>query len=200
MRIIAGRHRGRPLTAPGGRDLRPTADRVREAVFNVLIHGGGRGGGGNAVEGARVLDAFAGTGAMGLEAISRGAVHATLIDNDADALACCRTNVATLGEAANVTVLQGDCLNPVCPAAACALVFLDPPYRSGFAAQALSALAATGWMADGTTCVIELAEEEDFTPPVGFGTLDERRYGAARIVFVEPTISAARTVSRYRRA
>jgi len=193
MRIVAGRHRGRTLSVPPGCDLRPTADRVREAVFNMLAHGGGRGGGrgggkpggANVLIGARVLDAFAGTGAMGLEAVSRGALHASLIDNDDEALACCRANAAALGEAANVTVLQGDCLNPVRPAAPCTLVFLDPPYGSGVAPEALSALRDAGWIADDAACVIELAAKEAFTPPAGFVTLDERRYSAARVVFVE---------------
>ena len=180
MRIVAGKHRGRTLSVPRGRDLRPTADRVREAVFNVLVHGGA-----NSVEGARVLDAFAGIGAMGLEAVSRGALHASLIDNDDEALACCRANAAALGEAANVTVLQGDCLNPVRPAAPCTLVFLDPSYGSGVAPEALSALRDAGWIADDAACVIELAAKEAFTPPAGFVTLDERRYSAARVVFVE---------------
>ena len=195
MRIVAGRHRGRTLSVPQGCDLRPTADRVREAVFNMLAHGGGRGGGrgggkpggANVLIGARVLDAFAGTGAMGLEAISRGALHATLIDDDDAALACCRANAAALGEAANVTVLLGDCLNPVRPAAPCSVVFLDPPYRSGLAPKALSALRDAGWIADTATCIAELATKEPFAPPLGFAMLDERRYGAARIVFVEPT-------------
>ncbi len=153
-------------------------------MFNVLAHGGVRLGGADAVTGARVLDAFAGTGAMGLEAVSRGAVHATLMDNDRDALACCRANVAGLGEQTDVTVLQGDCLHPVRPAASCALVFLDPPYGEGLAAPALDALAAAGWIADGAVIVVELAAKQDFAPPEAAELLDERRYGAARIVFL----------------
>ena len=184
MRIVGGRHRGRRLEAPAGRALRPTADRVRESIFNVLAHGGARMGGADALVGARVLDAFAGTGAMALEAVSRGAAHATLIDNDRDALGCCRANAAALGEQGNVTVLQGDCFDPVRPAQACSLVFLDPPYDAGLARPALDALAAAGWIADGAVIVVELAAKEDFAPPEAAGILDERRYGAARIVFL----------------
>ncbi len=184
MRIVGGRHRGRRLETPAGRALRPTADRVRESIFNVLMHGGARIGHADALVGARVLDSFAGTGAMGLEAVSRGAAHATLMDNDPDALDCCRANAASLGEASNVTVLQGDCLDPVRPAQACRLVFLDPPYDAGLARPALAALAAAGWIADGALIVVELAAKEAFTPPDAAEILDERRYGAARIVFL----------------
>ena len=184
MRIVGGSHRGRRLEAPAGRALRPTADRVRESIFNVLMHGGARIGHADALVGARVLDSFAGTGAMGLEAVSRGAVHASLMDNDRDALDCCRANAAALGEQGNVTVLQGDCLDPVRPPQACRLVFLDPPYGAGLARPALEALAAAGWIADGALIVVELAAKEAFAPPDAATLLDERRYGAARIVFL----------------
>ena len=187
MRIVGGRHRGRRLSALPGGALRPTADRVREAVFNVVAHGGRRIGGAFALADARVLDAFAGTGAMGIEAVSRGAAHATLMDNDSDALACCRANVAALGEHANVTVLQGDCCNPVRPPEACSLIFLDPPYGAGLAAGALAALANAGWIATGALVVVELAATEKFDPPGGAEVLDERRYGAARVVFLRWT-------------
>lgn len=184
MRIVAGRHRGRALAAPPGRALRPTADRVREAVFNVLAHGGAGLGGRDAVTGARVLDAFAGTGAMALEAVSRGASHATCMESDPTALDFCRANVQALGEEARVTVLGGDCLRPVRADAPCTLVFLDPPYGSGLAAPALGRLAAAGWIAKGAVCVVELAAREPFAPPPAATVLDQRRYGAARIVFL----------------
>ena len=184
MRIVAGRHRGRNIAAPPGNALRPTADRVREAVFNILVHGGGRLGGEDVVTGAEVFDGFAGTGAMGLEAVSRGAAHATCMDSDLTALDACRANVRALGEAANVTVLGGDCLAPVRAARPCSLVFLDPPYRSGLAAPALEALARAGWIAQGAICVIELAAKEPFAPPPETEILDERRYGAARVVLL----------------
>ncbi len=187
MRIVGGRHAGRRLQAPLGRRLRPTADRVRESVFNILAHGGARIGGADALTGARVLDGFSGTGALGLEAVSRGAAHAMLMDNDREALDFCRANIATLGEQAQVTVLHGDCLNPVRPPEAYSLIFLDPPYRAGLAAPALEALAASGWIADGALVVIELAAKEKFTPPAGAEILDERRYGAARILFLKWT-------------
>jgi 16S rRNA (guanine966-N2)-methyltransferase len=189
VRIVAGKHRGRPIAVPPGRDVRPTADRVREAVFNALCHGNARIGEGDAVRGAVVLDAFAGTGAMGLEAASRGAEHVTLMDIDPTALASCRRNVAALGEQDRVTVLGGDCLHPVRSSRPCDLVFLDPPYRSGLAAEALAALARAGWIASGTLCVVETAANESVDPPDGMTVLDDRRYGAARITYL--TLNAA---------
>jgi 16S rRNA (guanine966-N2)-methyltransferase len=184
MRIVAGSHRGRTIAAPPGDALRPTADRVRESLFNILVHGGGQLGGEDVVTGAEVLDGFAGTGAMALEAISRGAAHATCMDSDLTALDACRANVRTLGETARVTVLGGDCLAPARAAGPCTLVFLDPPYHSGLAAPALEALARAGWIAPGAICVIELAAREAFTPPAAADLIDERRYGAARVIFL----------------
>jgi 16S rRNA (guanine966-N2)-methyltransferase len=184
VRVVAGRHRGRRILAPEGQALRPTADRVREAVFNTLVHGGPGADGRDAITGARVLDAFAGTGAMGLEAVSRGAAHATLMEQDRTALDFCRANTRALGEAARVTVLGGDCTKPVRAAEPCTLVLLDPPYRSGLAAPALTALAEAGWIAPGAICVVELQAKEAFVPPAAAAPLDERRYGAARIVYL----------------
>jgi 16S rRNA (guanine966-N2)-methyltransferase len=190
MRIVAGSHRGRTIAAPPGNALRPTADRVREAVFNILVHGGGQLGGEDVVTGAEILDGFAGTGAMALEAVSRGAAHATCMDSDLTALDACRANVHALGETARVTVLGGDCLAPARAAKPCTLIFLDPPYRSDMAASALKSLARAGWIAPGAICVIELAAREPFTPPAAAEPIDERRYGAARVVFLRWNASA----------
>ena len=125
MRIVAGRHRGRRLLAPAGATTRPTSERVRQALFDMLWHApwGGRG----AVEGAFVLDAFCGTGALGLEALSRGAARATFIENDAAALATLRANIATLREESGATVIAGDATRPPRAADPCWLAFLDPP-------------------------------------------------------------------------
>src|SRR5262249_28365224 len=134
--------------------------------------------------GAAVLDAFAGSGALGLEALSRGARQLTCMETSAAARSAVRANAAALGETGRVTVLQADATNPPAAAAACSLVFLDPPCRSGRAAAALATLAARGWIADGAICVVETAADEDFTPPAGFTPVDERRYGKARILFL----------------
>lgn len=184
MRVVAGDHRGRLIAAPPGDQVRPTADRVREAVFNSLCHGNGRIGHGNFVAGAPVLDGFAGTGAMGIEAASRGAAQVTCIDIDQVSLACCRDNVAALGEQARITVLSGDCLNPVRASEPCSLVFLDPPYGQGMAGPGLAALGQSGWIASGALCVIEAGAREDIELPEDAALLDERRYGKAKILFV----------------
>lgn len=187
MRIVAGTHKGRSLAAPPGRNVRPTSDRVRESAFNILEHRGWGEGGMSAVAGAVVLDAFCGTGAMGLEALSRGAAHATFLDNARTALAACRENVAKLGEAARADVLMGDALRPVRPREACTLAFLDPPYGEALAGPALAALAQAGWIAPGALCVVETGARETPEPGDGFETLDRRTYGSARITIFRRT-------------
>ena len=187
MRIIAGTHRGRRLRAPET-GTRPTADRVREAVFNILAHGVAEA----VIAEASVLDVFAGSGALGLEALSRGAAHATFMDDNGAAIACVRANAKTLGVAAETTLLDADASRPPPPPLAarapCALVFLDAPYGSGLAPAALAALDAKGWIAGGAVCVVEVAAREDFAAPEGFDVLDERTYGAARVVFLRRNV------------
>ncbi|MCH8002074.1 MAG: RsmD family RNA methyltransferase [Proteobacteria bacterium] len=209
MRIVAGRHRGRRLEAPAGMAVRPTADRTREALFNILTQGklpwrapvGGQGVGGqgvaeqgvkgqgaerrgNPLAGARALDAFAGSGALGLETLSRGAAFVTFMENQAAALAACRNNIALLEETARSEALRCDVLRPPPAPAPCDLVLMDPPYNQGLASPALAALEAAGWLAPGALGVVELMAKEPFAPPEGFETLDERKYGKARLVFL----------------
>jgi len=183
MRIVGGKHRGRRLLAPPGETVRPTSDRAREALFNILSHGR------LAAEGvpfadAVVLDAFAGTGALGLEALSRDAAEALFIEQDREALAILRQNIAALGEDAQARIIAGDATRPPRAPSACGLVFIDPPYRSGLAAPALAALDAAGWLMPGALAILELAAREELAPPTGFILLDERVYGAARLVFL----------------
>jgi 16S rRNA (guanine966-N2)-methyltransferase len=182
MRIIAGRHRGRRLEAPEGLGVRPTAERAREAAFDILAHG--RFAERPVFEDALVLDAFAGTGALGLEALSRGARFATFLEQDRAARAALQRNIAALGEAARAQVIAGDALHPPRSSGPCDLAFLDPPYGEPLAAPALAALAATGWFAAAALIVLELAARAPFAPPPGFTLLEERRYGAAKIVFL----------------
>lgn len=182
MRIVAGRHRGRAVSAPPGRGVRPTPDRVREAVFNMLEHRPADGFPG--LLGAAVLDAFCGTGALGLEALSRGAAHATFLDSAPAALAACRGNVRALGEGGRATVLRSDCLRPAraaAPAAPAAIAFADPPYRMGMAAPALDALRDAGWIGAGTLCVVQTGAADAFEAPDGLSVVDDRRYGATRV-------------------
>jgi 16S rRNA (guanine966-N2)-methyltransferase len=182
VRIIAGRHKGRRLAAPQGQAVRPTSDRAREALFDILAHG--RFADGPVFEAVPVLDVFAGTGAFGLEALSRGASRATFIEKDRAVLAVLRGNIAELGETERATLLPGDATRPPRAAAPAALAFLDPPYGEELAAPALAALAAGGWLALGALVIVEVAKRQDLTPPPGFTFLDERRYGAARFVFL----------------
>ncbi len=185
MRIVGGSLKGRTLKAPGGRDLRPTADRVRESLFNVLAHGAG----GVDLEGLTVIDVFAGTGALGLEAMSRGAGHGVFIDNDGAALALVRKNAGALGLGRKVTMLRLDAARlPPPPRIAKTpggLAFLDPPYDSGLVPPALLGLKDKGWLAEGAVAVAEVAAKEALEPPKGFEIFDERPYGAARLVFLQ---------------
>ena len=184
MRIVGGRHRGRALGAPRGLAIRPTSDRAREALFNILEHGKLSSDGRSLLPGATVLDAFAGTGAFALEALSRGAAHALLIERDPAALAAARDNVRKLGEAGNVTIRQADATRPGPAPAEAAIAFLDPPYRAGLAEPALGALAREGWLAPAAIAIVELDSRESFRAPEGFALIDERRYGRARLVFL----------------
>jgi 16S rRNA (guanine966-N2)-methyltransferase len=179
MRIVAGRHRGRRLAAPAGSIARPTADRARQALFNILAHADGL-----TLAGARVVDSFAGTGALGLEALSQGAAHACFIERHPAALAALEANIAALGEAERTTIIRADATRPPAAAQACTLALLDPPYHSDLAGPCLTALAGGGWLADGALAVVEVAAREPFAPPAGFAIVDERSYGAARLVFL----------------
>lgn len=181
MRIVAGRHRGRRIEAPEGLEVRPTADRTREALFNIIEHGQRRPDGSSPLVGARVLDAFAGSGALGLEALSRGAVHATFMDNSAVARAVLRRNATALGEDGHVTISPADATKPPAATGPCDVVLLDPPYGSGLGAAALTALAEQGWIAPGALCSVETGAREELAPPPEFETVDERRYGKAKI-------------------
>lgn len=183
MRIVGGKHRGRRLLAPPGDTVRPTSDRARESLFNILSHGKLAAHGIPFAE-AAVLDAFAGTGAFGLEALSRGAAEAVFIEQDREALVFLRKNIEVLGEEARARVVAADATRPPRAASPCAVIFLDPPYRSGLAAPALQALAAAGWPAPNALAITELAAREHFAPPPEFTLIDERRYGAARLVFL----------------
>jgi len=176
MRIISGRSRGLQLSPVGAGDsaahLRPTSDRVREAIFNLLTNGGY----GDPVGGARVLDLFAGTGALGLEALSRGAARVCLVEDGAVALGILRRNVALMKAGTEVEVIRRDAtrLGPV-PGAGFDLVFLDPPYGKGLGEAALASARAGGWLNDGALVVWE--EGLATLPPAGFDLLDQRKYG-----------------------
>ena len=185
MRIVGGKHRGRRIAAPPGNTVRPTSERAREALFNILAHG--RFATAPVFEDARVLDVFAGTGAFGLEALSRGARFAAFLEKDRQARDVLATNVTALGESGRTRLLAADATAPPRADGPYDLVFVDPPYRSGLAAPALEALSRAGWIAPDALVVVELAARGGFEPPQGFTPLEERRYGAGRLVFLRAT-------------
>lgn len=183
MRIIAGQHRGLKLAEVGAGDaaahLRPTADRVRENLFNMLA--GGRFG--DPITGARVLDLFAGTGALGLEALSRGAAHVTFVDDGRVAGRLIGDNLRRAGRAPDATLLAIEAARlPPAPAPA-TLIFLDPPYAQGLGAPALAAARAGGWLAPGALVVWE--ENAPQIAPPGFTLADRRRYGDTWITLLQ---------------
>jgi len=180
MRIVGGRLRGRALAAPKSQAIRPTADRLRESLFNILAHAYG-----DPVTGARVLDLFAGTGALALEALSRGAAFALLVDDGAEARALIRQNVEALGLAAVTRIFRRDAtkLGAAHRLEPFSLAFLDPPYRKGLAEQALVSAHAGGWLARDALIVVEEAEGA-FKAPGGFAELERRKYDGTELVFL----------------
>ena len=182
MRIIAGEWRGRALATPAGAGTRPTADRVRQALFDALVHAPWAPWDA-ALSGVRVVDAFAGTGALGLEALSRGAAHATFLERDRAAAEVVRRNLVACGAGERGALRVADAVRPPVAAAACGLVFLDPPYGKGLVVAAQRALGMAGWLAPGAVIVAETGPEEVLDGEAVF----DRRYGAARIrVLLQP--------------
>jgi 16S rRNA (guanine966-N2)-methyltransferase len=181
MRVVGGRLRSRPLAGPKGDGLRPTADRLRESLFNILTHAYG-----DPVSGARVLDLFAGTGALGIEAISRGAAYALFVDDGVQARALLRDNVGTLGLGGVTRIFRRDAtrLGPVHPLEPFTLVFLDPPYRKGLAEKALASARDGGWLAPGALVVVEEATDAAFKTPGGYEELERRAYDDTELVLL----------------
>ncbi len=179
MRIVGGRLRGRTLAAPKSQAIRPTADRLRESLFNILIHAYG-----DPVTDARVLDLFAGTGALGLEALSRGAAFALLVDDGAEARALLRENIAALGLGGATRVFRRDAtkLGAAHPIAPFSLAFLDPPYGRGLAEQALASARAGGWLTGDSLIVVVEAAKAGFAAPEGFDELERRSYDDTALI------------------
>ena len=180
MRIISGIWKNKRLIAPEGETVRPTSDRARQALFDMLWHAPWAGR--ELVDGAMVLDAFAGTGALGLEALSRGAARATFIEKDRGALASLRANIANCK--AEAQVIAGDATKPPRPIQPATLVFLDPPYGGGLLAPALAALDQAGWFAPGAVICTELGQKDE-VPETRFTTLDDRSHGKARLLILQ---------------
>jgi 16S rRNA (guanine966-N2)-methyltransferase len=181
MRVVGGALRGRAITAPKSKSIRPTADRLREALFNILVHTFD-----DPVAGTRVLDLFAGTGALGIEALSRGAAFALFVDDGAEARALLRENVAALGLGGISKVFRRDAtkLGAPQPLAPFSLAFLDPPYGQGLASAALDTARAGGWLTPEALIVVEEATKAQFASPEGFREIDRRRYDDTEFVFL----------------
>ena len=179
MRVVGGSLRGRTLAAPKSQSIRPTADRLRESLFNILIHAYD-----NPIAGARVLDLFAGTGALGIEALSRGAAFTLFVDDGAEARALLRENVATLGLGGTSRIFRRDAtkLGPAHPVEPFSLAFLDPPYGKGLAEQALASARAGGWLKPDALIVVEEAAKAKFAAPEGFAEIERRPYDDTELV------------------
>ena len=182
MRIVGGRLKGRVLKTPSSRAIRPTSERLRESIFDILEHRfPGR------IEGARVVDLFAGSGALGVEALSRGARFALFVDNGAEARAVLRANVEALALGGVTRIWRADAtrLGSAPAGGPFALAFLDPPYGQGLAGPALASLVEGGWLKPNALCVVEEAAKADITGPEGLARVDERIYGDTRIVIFQ---------------
>jgi len=181
MRIVGGALRGRPLATPKSQAIRPTADRLRESLFNILAHAYA-----DPASGARVLDLFAGTGALGIEAVSRGAAFALFVDEAAEARALLRENLTTLGLGGVTRIFRRDAtkLGAADPVEPFALAFLDPPYGKDLAAKALASARGGGWLAPDALIVVEEAVKSAFVAPEGFAELERRAYDDTEFVFL----------------
>ena len=181
MRIVGGKLGGRTLLTPKSQGIRPTSDRLREALFNILQHAYA-----DPVSGARVLDLFAGTGAMGFEALSRGAGFVLFVDDGAEARALLRGNSDALGAGGASKIYRRDAtrLGPVAPLAPFSLAFLDPPYGKGLAERALTSACDGAWFTPDALVVVEEAAGAGFTAPAGFEELERRDYGDTHVAFL----------------
>jgi 16S rRNA (guanine966-N2)-methyltransferase len=181
MRIVGGRFKGHSLASPAGRETRPTSDRVREAIFNILAHGIE----GFALDGARVLDLFAGTGALGLEAVSRGARFCQFVDDSAEARGLIRRNADVLGVIGQVKIWRRDAtrLGPCAPQPGFDLIFADPPYGKGLGSKALTSLTEGDWLMPGAVVVVEAAEGAEIAAPEALTLLSQRDYGETQVRF-----------------
>ena len=188
MRIVGGRLKGRALSAPQSRAIRPTSERLRESIFDILEH---RFPG--HIEGARVVDLFAGTGALAIEALSRGARFALFVDNSAEARALLRANVEALALGGVTRIWRADAtrLGSAPAGGPFALAFLDPPYGQGLAGPALVSLVAGGWLDPDALCIVEEDAKAEIAAPSGLARVDERIYGDTRIAVLQATAPTA---------
>ncbi len=181
MRVVAGEFRGRPLLTPAGEAIRPTADRVRQTVFDILVHSYG-----DPVRGARVLDLFAGTGALGIEALSRGAASVLFVEEGAEARGLIRGNVEAFGLTGRTRIFRRDATNlgPTGTVQPFSLVFADPPYGKGLGERALVSALAGGWLTPGAVVVLEEAANATIAPIPGLAAAETRHIGDTAVHFL----------------
>jgi 16S rRNA (guanine966-N2)-methyltransferase len=181
VRIVGGEFSGRSLAAPATRDIRPTSDRLRQTLFDILAHAYG-----DPVEGARVLDLFAGTGALGIEALSRGAAYVLFVEEGVEARGLIRRNVEVFKLTGRTRLFRRDAtkLGPAGTVAPYDLVFADPPYGAGLGEQALASALTGGWMKPGALCVLEESAKAVVTPVPGLRFLERREIGDSAIHFL----------------
>ncbi|MDC7683905.1 16S rRNA (guanine(966)-N(2))-methyltransferase RsmD [Asticcacaulis sp. BYS171W] len=188
MRVVGGDFRGRALTTPDGQNTRPTSDRARQAIFNILEHADFAPN----LSGARIMDVFAGSGALGIEAMSRGAAFCLFVDTDDAARGAIRENVEAFGLFGNTRIHRRDAtqlgIRPGNAAEAFDLVFMDPPYRKGLGPMALEALHMGKWLADDALIMLEVAADEDFFATDLWQIIDTRLYGQAQVIFLKQKI------------
>lgn len=184
LKIIAGKHRGRRIETKESAKIRPTGSMARGAIFNILMHGSFGPNGESPLIGKSVVDLFCGTGALGLEALSRGAAHVTFVDQSAESMSLARANAANMGETSSVHFVRSDSTSLPRARAQCSLAFLDPPYNSGLAAKSLLSLGTQGWLEPGAIAVVETSVRETLPALAGFEVFDERKYGNSKITFL----------------
>lgn len=184
MRIVGGSHKGRPLITPQNSAIRPTSDRAREAIFNLLSHAAWLPEDRDILESAIVLDVFCGTGAFAFEALSRGASLAFCLDTSKAALGLVHQNADSLGLKGQLRTLSANATSLPTALAKATLVFLDPPYREGLLTKTLASLPESGWLADGALIIVETDSAAPETIPDCYEILDTRRYGRALISFL----------------
>lgn len=181
MYVIAGKHKGRRIESPEGRDIRPTASRTREAIFNILAHG--RYGEKGLLKG-RVADVFCGSGAMGLEALSRGAASITFVDKSSEALKAAEHNLKYFGESANARLIRADSSQLPAAPQPHEILFVDPPYNTGLGIKSLLTALSGGWLAPGGVAVLEQSWKEGVVIPEGYVLESERKYGNTRVLLL----------------
>ena len=179
MRIIAGKYRGRKLETPSDMDVRPTTDKMRERIFSMLQHTRYP-----ALNGAQVMDVFAGTGALGLEALSRGATHVTFVEKSPKSIALLNKNIAAMKVELDTTLIKSRATSLKPAATPCNFIFMDPPYGRDLLVPSIACLLEGGWLADGGVIIAEMKSDEALEIPSGLTLIDERKQGIQRVVFL----------------